>query len=146
MPNKEVKTIYTIGEAAKFLNKSIQTLRRWVRDGKIECIRTMGGFRRFSLEELERVKQFGPIESKSPVITAKEASEETGVSKQTIKRRGKKGKITLLKSPSNRILFPKKEIEEKKQQHFLDIFSHTIFPHEFLHVGVIIISIVVFVL
>ena len=46
-----------IGEAAKILGVSIETLRRWDRAGKLNSIRTPGGQRRFALSEIERVRR-----------------------------------------------------------------------------------------
>ena len=137
MSARNNKQIYTIGEAARYLVKSIMTLRRWVTAGKITCIKTPGGFRRFTHDELERVKEFGPLPLSSPVITAKEATHEMGVSKQTIKRWGEKGKVNLIKDNTNHLYLEKKEVEEKATPKLFDFFSHQIFPHEILHVGVI---------
>ncbi len=120
------KEIYSIGEAAKYLGKSIMTLRRWVRDGKISCIRTKGGFRRFTHDELEKVKKYGP-EKKSPLVSTKKASQEIGVSKQTLKRWAKKGKIDLLKDKSNHLYISKEEIEKNTNASFYDFFDHSIF-------------------
>lgn len=59
--------VYSVKDACKLLNINPQTLRRWDKSGKIQCIRTQGGQRRIpkeeiarllgcSLEELDRVK------------------------------------------------------------------------------------------
>lgn len=45
-----------IGVAARELGVSVETLRRWERAGLIQCIRTLGGQRRFARSEIERVK------------------------------------------------------------------------------------------
>jgi excisionase family DNA binding protein len=45
-----------IGEAAKLLGLSSETLRRWERDGKITFSRTPGGKRLFSEADLEQIK------------------------------------------------------------------------------------------
>ncbi len=44
-----------IGQAAKALGVSIDTLRRWERSGKIETIRTPGGTRLYSLTHLKKI-------------------------------------------------------------------------------------------
>lgn len=46
----------SIGEAARLLGVSVETVRRWERDDRIACIRTLGNQRRFTREEVERVK------------------------------------------------------------------------------------------
>ena len=50
MPNQtedEESELVTIGEAARILGVSVDTLRRWERDGKLSASRTLGGQRRF---------------------------------------------------------------------------------------------------
>ena len=44
---------YSIGEAAKFLSVSIDTLRRWEKAGKIRTLRSPGGHRYFIKSDLE---------------------------------------------------------------------------------------------
>lgn len=46
----------SISEAAKVLGVSASTLRRWESEGKIRPARTLGGQRRYSLEELQRIR------------------------------------------------------------------------------------------
>ena len=46
---------YRIGEAAVRLGVCTKTVRRWDATGKIQCHRTLGGHRRISLLEIERV-------------------------------------------------------------------------------------------
>ncbi|MHA1146429.1 MAG: MerR family DNA-binding transcriptional regulator, partial [Candidatus Helarchaeota archaeon] len=45
-----------IGQAAAELGVCAKTLRRWDRAGKIRCVRTAGGHRRFSVLEVSRVR------------------------------------------------------------------------------------------
>ncbi len=45
-----------IGEAARRLGVSIETVRRWDKAGHIISTRTVGGQRRFAAAEVERVK------------------------------------------------------------------------------------------
>ncbi|MHC1590477.1 MAG: MerR family DNA-binding transcriptional regulator [Candidatus Helarchaeales archaeon] len=45
-----------IGQAAAELGACTKTLRRWDRAGKIKCIRTAGGHRRFNVLEIARVR------------------------------------------------------------------------------------------
>lgn len=45
-----------IGDVARIFGVSIGTIRNWERDGRIRAERTLGGQRRFTTEEIERVR------------------------------------------------------------------------------------------
>ena len=47
----------TIGETAKRLNLEVDTLRKLERAGKIRAVRTKGGHRRFTEEEIDRFRR-----------------------------------------------------------------------------------------
>ncbi|TFF89658.1 MAG: IS607 family transposase [Promethearchaeota archaeon] len=47
--------MYSIGIAAALLGVCVKTLRRWDKSKKITCFRTMGGHRRFSIKEINRI-------------------------------------------------------------------------------------------
>lgn len=47
--------LYTTKQAAEFLNVAVSTIIRWDNEGKIHSLRTPGGHRRFTEEELQRV-------------------------------------------------------------------------------------------
>ena len=44
-----------IGEVARILNVSVDTIRRWEGEGKIEATRTPGQQRRFARAEVDRL-------------------------------------------------------------------------------------------
>ena len=46
---------YTLGEAAKILGVHPKTIQKWDREGKIRCIRTVGGKRRIPESEIKRI-------------------------------------------------------------------------------------------
>ena len=52
MPKQE----YTIGEAARALGVSIDTIRRWDREGKIATTRDRGNRRVLAAREIERIR------------------------------------------------------------------------------------------
>lgn len=56
--------MYSIKEAAQLLGVHQVTLRRWEKEGKIKSIKTTGGHRRYSIEELNRVRKVSPKEGK----------------------------------------------------------------------------------
>lgn len=48
--------LLSIGKASKILGVSIDTIRRWEKDGKIRLVRTPGGTRLVPIEEIKRIK------------------------------------------------------------------------------------------
>lgn len=52
---KASKNFVTIEEAAKILNVSVSTLRKLADTGKVECFKTVGGHRKFSLWGLRKM-------------------------------------------------------------------------------------------
>ena len=46
---------YTMKEASKILGVTVKTLQRWDKEGKIRCIRTVGGRRRIPESEIKRI-------------------------------------------------------------------------------------------
>lgn len=55
----EEKQLLTMKEAKKMLGVSTRTIQRWDHDGKIKCIRTVGGRRRIPLSEVQRLLKEG---------------------------------------------------------------------------------------
>src|SRR3989344_2614066 len=51
---KQGKNLLSISKAAKFLDVSINTLRIWDSSGKLKALRSSGGHRYYSKEQLER--------------------------------------------------------------------------------------------
>ena len=75
-----------IGQAAKILNVSIDTVRRWDASGRLHSTRPGGKDRYFSVSELESIKLTKPL-------SIGEASEKLGVSRSTLRRLEEKGVI-----------------------------------------------------
>ncbi len=46
---------YTLKEASKILGVSVKTLQLWDKEGKIKCVRTLGGRRRIPESEIKRI-------------------------------------------------------------------------------------------
>jgi len=47
--------LFPIGETARMLGVSVETIRRWEQLGKIKGTRTAGGARRFHREEINKL-------------------------------------------------------------------------------------------
>lgn len=45
--------LMSVGEAAAALGVHVDTVRRWEKDGRIKCVRTPTGHRRFHPEEVQ---------------------------------------------------------------------------------------------
>lgn len=50
-----------IGDASRMLGVTVETLRRWDRDGRIGSFRTPGGQRRFPLSEIRRLRDASQV-------------------------------------------------------------------------------------
>jgi excisionase family DNA binding protein len=72
--------LYSIGEAAELLGVSIDTLRNWERDGKVQSIRTEGGHRRF------RAMDLGVVDTSTGKLTICYARVSTNEQKPDLER------------------------------------------------------------
>lgn len=45
------------GEVARLLLVSPKTVNRWTSEGRLRCVKTLGGHRRFLRSEVERVRR-----------------------------------------------------------------------------------------
>ncbi|MBI5400054.1 MerR family DNA-binding transcriptional regulator, partial [Candidatus Saganbacteria bacterium] len=100
LPNSN--KLFSVSQASKFLNVSIDTLRRWDKKGKLVPIRTAGGSRRYHLNQLEAFKVSGGTSPDlDQMLTIKEAAQKFGVSAITLRRWDKTGKIKFVRDESN---------------------------------------------
>ncbi|HEX3542717.1 MAG TPA: helix-turn-helix domain-containing protein [Acidimicrobiales bacterium] len=56
-PGSADDTYLSRGEAARRLGVPPRTIQQWARDGKIPCIRTFGGHRRFAAKDLDALTE-----------------------------------------------------------------------------------------
>ena len=49
------KKLVSIGKISKLFGVSGETIRRWSELGKIKCVKTLGGHRRYDLEEVKKL-------------------------------------------------------------------------------------------
>ncbi len=106
--------LYTISEVAEKLNLSTKTLRRWEENGKFTASRTIGGQRRYTLEDLQILDaiKHGTLPSKSDLLTLQQAANLFGVTPQTIVRWENEGKIHPFITSGN-TYYPKSRLIEK---------------------------------
>jgi len=50
-----MERLYTMKEASKLLGVHVKTIQKWDKQGKIKCIRTVGGRRRIPESEIKRI-------------------------------------------------------------------------------------------
>src|SRR3989344_5854426 len=101
LPNKK---LVSISEAAKILGVSIDTVRRWDKNGILHSQRPNGKDRYFSLEELEKIKLAQPL-------SISEAAQLLGISTTTLRRLEKKGQIRCHKGAGGERFFDRKDLE-----------------------------------
>lgn len=102
--------LFAIGEAARYLNVSIDTIRRWDSKGILHAVRSEGNLRRFSKAELDRCK--AEQQKEDNMLTVSEAADLLKVSIQTMRRWDKSGKLRAQRDNQGQRLYPKAEIEE----------------------------------
>lgn len=57
------EALYLPGEVAKMFGVSPKTVKRWAERGEIECIRTLGGHRRYKANKINELLN-GKLEEK----------------------------------------------------------------------------------
>jgi len=86
-----------IGKVAEFFGVTTQSIRDWTRQGRLEAIRTFGGHRRYSLEEIEN-KLGIENENKKTVlysrVSAHDQKEDLVRQKEELKNYSEKQKIS----------------------------------------------------
>jgi excisionase family DNA binding protein len=84
----------SIGEASKYLNVAIETLRRWDKKGKIESYRSPGGHRYFSKKDLKKIfkkRRYQRKEAtKKIAVVVNDNCPESDFSKRTKKLKNKR--------------------------------------------------------
>jgi DNA-binding transcriptional MerR regulator len=102
LPNN--KKQISIREAAEILGVSLDTLRRWDKDGIIHSKRGAGNVRFFSLEEIEKLKFKHPV-------SISQAADILKVSPSTLRRLEKKGEIAPERNESGERVYSRKSLE-----------------------------------
>ena len=98
-----MEKLYSIQEVADKLNLSAKTLRRWEEAGRFAPSRTLGGQRRYSVEDLQVLDaiKHGTIPDQKDLLTLAQAAAFFGVSPATVDRWENEGKIHPLITAGN---------------------------------------------
>jgi len=118
--------LLTISEAAKFLNVSSKTLRRWERAGLIKPSRNSQNQRLYSLEQLLPLlnRKYQPLPEKASahsldnnlqLLTISQAAQNLGVSLKTIRRWNQENLISSQRNEHNHRVFSAQEVNRVKQ-------------------------------
>lgn len=114
-----------LSAAASIIGVSAQTLRRMEDRGKISARRTNGGHRRYLTHDALRLQKTRPIEiyrgqapkgmsakSLEKLITADDAAKQLGISRPTLRRWEREGKLVAHRNKmGKKVLFDKESIE-----------------------------------
>ena len=99
------KKLVPIGKAAKVLGVSIDTIRRWDKNGTLKSSRPDGKTRYFSQEDLEKLKL-------AKKISISEASKRLSISQSTLRRLEDKGLLKPERDKNGKRLYDLKNIED----------------------------------
>jgi len=110
--------LLTIKNSSNLLGISTKTLRRWEKSGKIQAIRTVGGHRRFRLEDLNNLKGKKPQRQTQSLIAINNAAEDLGVSEKTIRRWEKEGKMESVRTAGGHRRFTTEAIQQVKNKKY----------------------------
>lgn len=108
-PLEQEDPLLTTGEVAKEFKVERATVRRWIDNGLIPSIRTLGGHRRVPESALEKFEQPG---KKEKLLTNKKARERLKVSSRTLRRLINKGDIRSIRTPGGQRRIPESALAE----------------------------------
>ncbi len=99
------KDLVSISQAAQILGVSIDTIRRWDKNGSLKSVRPDGKNRYFSVKELEVLKFSQPL-------TISEASEQLNISPSTLRRLEEKKILVPKRSDSGERVYDKETLQK----------------------------------
>ena len=112
-PSDQNTPLLKIGDAAKALKVSIDTLRRWEKKGKILSVRTPGGTRLFDVSELQP-------KNLAQTVSISQAAQKLGVSIKTLRRWDQTGKLQATRTDKGERSYKLGDIERVTQSVILE--------------------------
>lgn len=119
--------LIAIGKVATMFGVTAQTVRNWVKQGIFDVIRTVGGHRRFSLEEVEKVRGVKKEEERVTVIYSRVSSDDQkeDLTRQTEELKKyceekKEEKVKVIEDLGSGINYKKKGLQKLIQDIILD--------------------------
>lgn len=116
MPTMRNDSTLTVSQAARELGVPVTTLRRWTNRNLVPFLRTPGGQRRFTNEQIRQIKK--------SILTTTEAAAELGVSAKTLRRWASADKVPHTLSENGHYQFSWDDIREIR-----DRMRHHPAPH-----------------
>lgn len=98
----------TVSQAALELGIAATTLRRWTNRNQVPFLRTPGGQRRFTGEQIRQIKK--------AILTTREAAEELGVSATTLRRWARRGLVPHSMMTNGQRRFSWDDVQEIRKQ------------------------------
>ena len=98
----------SIGESAKRLGVSIDTVRRWEKSGKLRAYRLDGKNRSFIVRDIDALRL-------GPSVSAKKAASYLKVSRSTLRRRALQGHIPVTQLSNRFRKFSFEDLEKYKE-------------------------------
>ncbi len=105
---RESEKYLTIRQAAEYLGVSIDTLRRWDKQGKLHSVRLDDKNRSYLRSDLESFRS-------SSLLSISQAAKELGVSTSTLRRWEKRGLITSTRDANNERVYTRISLEPLRQ-------------------------------
>ncbi|MFZ5519170.1 MAG: B12-binding domain-containing protein [Candidatus Zhuqueibacterota bacterium] len=73
-------------EAAKVLNVNVSTIKRWTQEGKLKCVKTPGGHRKFTMQHLAEFLESNKTQISKANLYPAENEDDLNISSHVLKR------------------------------------------------------------
>lgn len=114
-----MEILVSIGKVAKWFGVSVQTVRNWGAEKKLTVYRTMGGHRRFDLQEINKIRGIEEATEKKTIIYTRVSSQDQkeDLERQTIEieeycKENKIERVEIIKDIGSGINYKKKGLKK----------------------------------